>query len=423
MGPIRASLFLAAAAALAACGASSNSAPIVYGTSPSSSPRVYNTPADVYLSRAETESARPAEPVYDSYAQPAVDPGPIAPLVSTPLPPAQGASSVAYGAPQDLTPQRVLVSANDPVAAPPAPGTTSAWADGARIVVQPGDTVYAISRRTGAGPQAIIGANGLRAPYMLNVGQVLTVPSVREKVVNTVAAPRAETRPAAARYTQPAYVPPAPPPSTAAPTGVYVVRPGDTLYSIARATGLPVSGVARANGLEPPFTLAVGQRLAVPAAGQTVVAAPAPQPTVRTQTVSYANPAPAMQSRASLFDWPVKGAVIGRYGMGGLGRRNEGVNIAAPVGTPVRAAADGEVVYRGNEVDGYGNLLLIKHADDFVTAYAHNDVLLVRKGQRVTKGQIIAKVGQTGDAVEPQLHFEIRQNLKSIDPLAMLDAQ
>ena len=121
-----------------------------------------------------------------------------------------------------------------------------------------------------------------------------------------------------------------------------------------------------------------------------------------------------------MFDWPVKGAIIGQYGSGDLGRRNDGVNIAAPVGTPVRSAADGEVVYRGSELDGYGNLLLIKHDDGFVTAYAHNDVMLVRKGQKVRQGQVIAKVGQTGSAPEPQLHFEIRQNLKSVDPLAFL---
>jgi len=116
----------------------------------------------------------------------------------------------------------------------------------------------------------------------------------------------------------------------------------------------------------------------------------------------------------------VKGAVIAEFGSAGVGRRNDGVNIAAPVGTPVRAAADGEVVYRGSELDGYGNLLLIKHADGFVTAYAHNDTMLARKGQKVQKGQVIAKVGQTGAVTEPQLHFEIRQNLKSVDPLALL---
>ncbi|MEX0645808.1 MAG: M23 family metallopeptidase, partial [Parvularculaceae bacterium] len=112
--------------------------------------------------------------------------------------------------------------------------------------------------------------------------------------------------------------------------------------------------------------------------------------------------------------------IIGQYGAGLMGRRNDGVNIAAPVGTPVRASADGEVVYRGSDLDGYGNLLLIKHGDGFVTAYAHNDAMLVKKGDLVRQGQVIAKVGQTGAATVPQLHFEIRQDLKSVDPLGFL---
>lgn len=116
----------------------------------------------------------------------------------------------------------------------------------------------------------------------------------------------------------------------------------------------------------------------------------------------------------------MQGRVIGSFGLSQAGKRNDGVNIAAPVGTPVRAAADGEVVYRGSELEGYGNLLLIKHEDGFVTAYAHNDAMLVKKGDRVRKGQVIAKVGQTGSASEPQLHFEIRQNLKAIDPVALM---
>ncbi|MHA7873321.1 MAG: murein hydrolase activator EnvC family protein, partial [Hyphococcus sp.] len=125
----------------------------------------------------------------------------------------------------------------------------------------------------------------------------------------------------------------------------------------------------------------------------------------------------------SMFAWPVRGAVIAEYGSGDVGRRNDGVNIAAPAGTPVRAAADGEVVYRGSELDGFGNLLLVKHTDGFVTAYAHNDAMLVKKGDKVRQGQVIAKVGESGAVTSPQLHFEIRQNLKSVDPIALLGAQ
>ena len=133
--------------------------------------------------------------------------------------------------------------------------------------------------------------------------------------------------------------------------------------------------------------------------------------------VSFAQPT----ATDALFAWPVRGAIISDYGGGELGKRNDGINIAAPAGTPVRSAADGEVVYRGSELEGFGNLLLVKHTDGFVTAYAHNDAMLVKKGDVVRKGQVIAKVGETGAVTTPQLHFEIRQKLKSVDPLTLLE--
>ena len=97
--------------------------------------------------------------------------------------------------------------------------------------------------------------------------------------------------------------------------------------------------------------------------------------------------------------------------------------VFAPAGTAVRAAADGEVVYRGAELDGFGNLLLVRHDGGYVTAYAHNDAMLVRKGDRVRQGQVIAKVGQTGAVTSPQLHFEIRRQLEAVDPMAFLGPQ
>jgi murein DD-endopeptidase MepM/ murein hydrolase activator NlpD len=211
--------------------------------------------------------------------------------------------------------------------------------------------------------------------------------------------------------------------ATAAPIdGAHVVKPGETLYAISRATGVSVAALASANRLRQPYSLSVGQSLRIPGARsapaqQQVATAPERDVADIARNVSY-DAAPIKPP--SIFDWPVQGAIIGSYGLSEAGKRNDGVNIAAPVGTPVRAAADGEVVYRGSELEGYGNLLLIKHEDGFVTAYAHNDAMLVKKGDRVRQGQVIAKVGQTGSANEPQLHFEIRQNLKAIDPVALL---
>jgi murein DD-endopeptidase MepM/ murein hydrolase activator NlpD len=313
----------------------------------------------------------------------------------------------------ELPPAPTYISLSDPDLLPRAETGAPAV-----VTVRPGDTVYAISRRTGASPDAIIAENRLRAPYQLEVGQTLIIPSPERKIANSI------TERAPVRTEVRTEVRAAPPSSR-----VHVVRAGDTLYSISRSTGVSVNLLAQSNNLRPPYSLGVGQTLIVPGDGGAVQTTNAPIQREASaprdvenlaRSVSYTAPAATTSDPARLFEWPVKGAIIGKYGDGVKGRRNDGMNIAAPVGTPVRAAAAGEVVYRGSELDGYGNLLLIKHDDGFVTAYAHNDVMLVKKGQRVNQGQVIAKVGQTGAASEPQLHFEIRQNLKSVDPLGFL---
>ncbi|HEY7977799.1 MAG TPA: M23 family metallopeptidase [Rhizomicrobium sp.] len=122
------------------------------------------------------------------------------------------------------------------------------------------------------------------------------------------------------------------------------------------------------------------------------------------------------------FVVPVSGKIIAGFGSYSTGERNDGINIAAATGTPIHAAADGVVTYAGNELKGYGNLILIKHGDTYVTAYAHTNSIGVARGQRVAKGDIIGTVGQTGDVTQPQLHFEIRRNMKPIDPRAILTA-
>ncbi|MCP5368477.1 MAG: M23 family metallopeptidase [Hyphomicrobiales bacterium] len=128
-------------------------------------------------------------------------------------------------------------------------------------------------------------------------------------------------------------------------------------------------------------------------------------------------PAPAPRRG---FIWPLQGQVISDFGTKARGLQNDGINIAAPRGTPVRVAENGVVAYAGNELRGFGNLLLVKHSDGWVTAYAHNDVLLVKRGQRVTRGQVISKVGKSGAVTEPQLHFELRRNNKAVDPTRYL---
>ncbi len=122
------------------------------------------------------------------------------------------------------------------------------------------------------------------------------------------------------------------------------------------------------------------------------------------------------------FAWPVAGRVISPFGQSVTGERNDGINIAASLGTPIRAAADGVVTYSGNELKGYGNLVLIKHDDGYVTAYAHAERTMVNRGEKVSKGQVIAYTGETGDVTEPQLHFEIRHDTKPVDPRPLMVA-
>ncbi len=120
------------------------------------------------------------------------------------------------------------------------------------------------------------------------------------------------------------------------------------------------------------------------------------------------------------FRWPVRGRIISGFGPKPGGQQNEGINVSVPEGTSVKAAEDGVVAYAGNELKGYGNLVLIKHADGWVTAYAHNSEIDVKKGETVKRGQTIAKAGQTGSVTSPQVHFEIRKGSQPVDPSSHL---
>jgi murein DD-endopeptidase MepM/ murein hydrolase activator NlpD len=120
------------------------------------------------------------------------------------------------------------------------------------------------------------------------------------------------------------------------------------------------------------------------------------------------------------FTWPVQGRLLSLYGSKGDGLHNDGINIVAPRGASVKAAGSGVVAYAGNQLPGFGNLLLIKHSGGWVTAYAHNSSLLVKRGDKVGKGQVVAKVGASGNVTDPQLHFEIRKGKKAINPLRHL---
>lgn len=306
-------------------------------------------------------------------------------------------------------------------------------------IVEPRQTVYALGRLYDVSPSAIIEENGLIAPYELRVGQLVMIPVPYQETLEPVA------QQASARVEdyQPLPTPMTQTQSYAMDT-VYEVRQGDTMYNISRRFDISVADLAAANNISEPYTISLHQKLVIPGAAinnqpypqQRMAAAPmsAPAP-VLSRSDQAALSAKVLEETASPqalpelgagspFSWPVRGPVLADFGdQQAGGARSDGINIAAPIGAPVRATADGEVVYRGNELDGYGNLLLVKHEDGWVSAYAHNDAILVRKGDFVRQGQVIAKVGRSGNVERPQLHFQLRKNLQPQDPIIAMQGE
>ncbi len=200
--------------------------------------------------------------------------------------------------------------------------------------------------------------------------------------------------------------------------GVYhQVRRGQTLYRIAKTYRVTVDELTRDNRIANPAKIRTGDRLFVPRARK-VLNVPIYKPA---ETADLERKLPAEHPGATRlhFTWPVKGEIITHFGVQD-GFQNNGVAIAAPEGSPIQAAEDGKVVYSGADLRDYGNLIIIGHHGGFATVYAHNRVNLVRQGEKVTRGQVIAEVGMTGIAETAYLHFEIRRGSEAKDPLPFL---
>ena len=203
---------------------------------------------------------------------------------------------------------------------------------------------------------------------------------------------------------------------------VYTVKRGDTLYRISRTTGTSVKDLARLNGISPPYTIEVGQKLKL-GGSKTASAKSAKKSSTKTAAVRPSSSVPQSSwppVGQRCWQWPASGKVILPYSTADGG--NKGIDISAARGTPVYAAGAGKVVYVGNQLRGYGNLIMIKHSEDYITAYAHNDTMLVNNGQSVKAGQQIATMGST-DAASVRLHFQIRYRATAIDPLRYLPPQ
>ena len=293
------------------------------------------------------------------------------------------------------------------------------------------DTLYGVAQLNGVDASELVRVNDLKPPYHLPVGQVLILPG-------KVASPPAQVPAAVEAEVQHVELlpPQAPPPaSPAAGTSVAASTPqgGDAITAVA----LPPPAQQSASGAGEPSAPVVVVPSPPPSTmadypgaskGEAAEEAPAPPP-----------PAPPGAKLASLppepsvppgpggasggrFLWPVHGKIISGYGPKEGGLFNDGINIAVREGTPVVAADDGVVVYAGNEIRGFGNLVLIKHANGWMTAYAHNAEFLVRRGAEVRRGQAIAKAGASGTVSSPQLHFEIRRGSHAVDPMKYLAA-
>jgi murein DD-endopeptidase MepM/ murein hydrolase activator NlpD len=240
-------------------------------------------------------------------------------------------------------------------------------------------------------------------------------------------------------------------------SGTHVVAAGENLSSIAHRYRKPRAAIAKANNLAPDAKLRIGQRLIIPGMKPLAAVGPVkPLPVAQnerpaepratgpaalpnqkiatnepTATARLTTPTePSIESASGAgeaapgspsFRWPVRGRIISGFGSHATnGQQNDGIDLSVPEGTSVKAADDGVVAYAGNELKGYGNLVLVRHQNGYVTAYAHASELMVKRGDQVKRGQIIARSGQTGNVSAPQLHFEIRKGKVPVDPVQFL---
>jgi murein DD-endopeptidase MepM/ murein hydrolase activator NlpD len=393
-------------------------------------------------------------------------PAPLGPIESQPLPPTAAAPLPPPYAPRA---PETTGSLQPPPARVAARGTQNQESR-IRVTVNPGDTIDAIAHRYGTSRAAIMQANHITSPESIRPGQQLVVPHhgfpLAGRPAPAAPAPHlaAPAAPAPVAVQAPARAPApsvAAAPSVPAAPGenVHVVKAGETLSSIAHHVHKSRAALAKANNLDEDAKLQIGQQLVLPgvkaAKPGPQAAATAPLPGQKPAPVTTASlgprgaaPAPGSEAKpgapaasvrmvspstetpasagepeggsGAKLRWPVHGRIVCGFGCKANGQQNDGINVAVPEGTPVKAADDGVVAYAGNELKGYGNLVLVRHSNGFVTAYANASELMVKRGDQIKRGQVIAKSGQTGQAAAPQLHFEVRKGSTPVDPTQYL---
>ena len=331
---------------------------------------------------------------------------PLPPLPSSYRPQATPASYTAMPEPAPApraypratapSPQPAIMQSEAPSRGDDGPATT--------YRVESGDTPASIARKFGVSQRAIMKRNGLERADRLQIGQPLLIPGAKKLPPRTTVAA----------------VEPAPKPSAAAPD-VRVVKtttipaPGASPQNASS----PTSGIVDNAGPSSPNDQDAEDMAASPDITGVEPKKSGQSTNARVSSVDQL-PAPDPMSGNS-FRWPVQGRVISGFGTKPDGGHNDGINVAVPQGTPVKAAENGVVAYSGSELKGYGNLVLIRHSNNWVSAYAHNEELLVKRGDKVRRGQIVAKAGATGSVSQPQVHFELRKGSRPIDPTKFMN--
>ena len=350
-------------------------------------------------------------------------------------------------------PTRMIAALPKEETTPSLRADSSSQAGGATITVERGDTLYGLSRRYGVSVRALQRVNGMNST-MIRPGQSLILPGRQDRSASFVndhsVRPASRPAPRAADIADAGANAANKATETAGTGGDYIVRPGDSFSRIARRHGLVTADLMRANPNVNPRRLRPGQRLRIPGgADYTVAGARAPRSAqtprvvnvaaLRAPSATMTDASPGIRkieprndkqvaaidatpprSSARQFRWPVEGKVISKFGPRNDGTHNDGINMSVPMGTSVKAAENGVVAYAGSELKGYGNLILVRHDNNWVTAYAHNSKILVKRGDKIRRGQVIAKVGNTGTVDSPQLHFELRKGSKPVNPLPYL---
>jgi len=339
------------------------------------------------------------------------------------------------------------------------------WAKsgGSMVTVKNGETLYNLSRRFGVPVSAILSANSISDPNAVAAGSKILIPTYQYGASAPISAPDNDPVTLASRsttgfqgqafgkvpvpkyrtagsVTQPHSTTQVQRPilETSSRSGTYTVVSGDTLSGIAAKHGVGTADLRTANNLTS-NTVRLGAKLIIPNGANTAqtsvdktTTASVPNDNYSTKRVAAATGADNIASKAKekvetakatssdAFRWPANGRVVGKFGERTSTGSNDGIDISVPVGTPVKATENGTVIYSGAELEDFGKLILVSHSNGWVSAYAHSSANLVKRGDKVTRGQVIARSGRSGNATVPKLHFELRKNSNPVNPLKHL---